>query len=387
MSKQKKVIIITAVIVVSIIVVVISIFSNIKSNGTIKISGILEANKIEVPALVSGVVEKVNITDGATVNKGDTILKVDSAQLQIKKEQALSVVKQAEAQLELIKSGASPAEIRQFQAKVKQAQANLQNVSSGARPEEIAQAQTKVDSLKANLDQLSQDYESAQRLFEQDVISKSKLDETKTILDNTRSSLKAATESLKLLKKGATTGQINIARQQVAESKAALNMVLQGSKPAQIKAAQAQVDQTKSELKLIEQMISDSEIKSPTRGTISELTTNNGELITKGGVVASILDLEHLWVKLFVPESKIVFLKLNQPTTVIPEALSKVTFPGKITYIANQGAFIPPGTKESPDQQVFEVKVSLERSHTDSIQLRPGMTVIVKINKSNNFHK
>lgn len=380
MFKKKRIKIMIGVAALIIIIVALSIYTNMKNQDFIRISGILEADKVDVPALVSGVVDKVFLDEGSSIDKGDKILVINSTQLQIKREQAQSVVKQAEAQLEMAKSGATGAEIRQLQAKVKQAQAGLQGVVSGARPEEIAQAQAKLSSLKGTYDKLDDDYESAQRLFDQDIISQSKLDEAKVTLDNARSAYTSAQEALKLMKKGGSSSQVNIAKLQVVESRAALSTLLQGARPAQLKALQAQIDQAKADLKLVNQLISDSVITSPMKGTISELTSKDGELVTKGSSVASILDLEHLWVKLYVPESKIVYLKLGQSAKIYPEALSEIPFPGKIVYIADQGAFIPPGTKESPDQQVFEVKVLLEKPNLDKIHLRPGMSVDVKIN-------
>lgn len=382
MTKKNKIIIGSALGLVLIVLGVLGLVSGFSNKEIIEISGILEADTTQVPSLVSGVVKELKAKEGTEVKKGSIILTLDTTQLEIRKEQAESIVKQAEAQLEMIKNGASPQDIKQLQAKVNQAKANLQTVSSGARPEEIAQAKAKVDSLKIAYNQAEKEFESSKKLYEQDIIPQKKLDAAELAYNNAKAALTSAEEALKLLKKGAAPGQINMAQQQVAESNAALKKMLEGATKPELKAAEAQVDQSKSELKSIDQTIKDSEVKAPINGTVSEVAMNPGELVTKGSSVANVIDLEHLWVKVFVAESKIVFLKPGQSAKILPEALSGVVFPGKVTYIAEKGAFIPPGTKESVDQQVFEVKVTLDESSINNIQLRPGMSVKVKIDTS-----
>lgn len=380
MKKQYKIAFIVGVIVILAGVGIFSFVNKMISSKSIEISGILEANNTEIPSLVSGVIEKVIATEGQEVKPGSPIVEVNKTQLKIRKEQAESVVKQAEAQLEMIKSGASKPEIKQLQARVNQANANLQTIASGARPEEINQAQAKVNSAKVAYQIAEKDYESAKRLFEQDIIPKNKLDIAELAFNNAKSGLTAADETLKLLKKGAKQGQINVAKQELVASQAALSQMKAGARPSEIKVAQAQIKQAKSELQIVEEMIKDSVIKSPTTGTISKISANKGELITKGASIANIIDLNNIWVTIYIPESKLVYLSPNQEAKIYPESLKGIMFPGKITYIDQEGAFVPQGAKESKDQQVFKVKVKLDQSSKGNIQLRPGMTVKVKIN-------
>lgn len=379
MTKQYKIISITVLFLLVIAITVFALIHHFSKSGLIQVSGILEANNNEVPSLVSGLVDKVYITEGVEVKEGQPILKLNHEQLSIKRQEALAAVKQAEANLEMLKAGASPAEIRQFQAKVNQAHANLQNIKAGAPPEEVAQALTRVQATQSALDLASKEYETQKRLFDQEIISEAKLDEAKLSYNNAKASLKTAQEAYKLVKKGPTSAQINVVKQQWLQSKAALSQTKEGARPAQLKVAYAQIEQAKAEMKLIDQTIKDSSIKAPISGTVNEINVKKGELVTKGTSVVNIIDLDHLWVKIFVPESKLVYLRLDQKATIIPQALPKLPFDGRISFISDSGAFIPPGAKESVDQQVFEVRVSLDKSKFDNKQLRPGMTVSVKI--------
>lgn len=380
---KKNITIITVLFVVVTILSVIGIVHHLSNNNTIEVSGILEANNNEIPSLVSGLVKEVLVSDGEEIKEDTPILKLDLAQLEIKRQEAYAAVKQAEANLELIKTGVSPAEIKQLQAKVNQASANLQNVKSGAAPEEIAQALARVQAAQSALDLVSKEYETSKRLFEQEIISETKFNESQMAYNNSKTSLKTAQEAYKLLKKGPTSAQVNVAKQQWLQSKAALSQAKEGAHPAQIKVAMAQIEQAKAELKLVDQAIKDSSIKSTISGTIDEISVKKGEIITKGTSVANIVDLNNLWVKIFVPETKLIYLQKGQPAIIHSQAKPDIAFAGRISYISEKGAFIPPGTKESVDQQVFEVRVSLDKSKIKNIQLRPGMTVTVKININN----
>lgn len=383
MSKKHKIIIGSITGLIILIFAISFGLSNLKNKNFVEVSGIIETDNTEIPSLVSGVVDEVTVKDGNTVKKGDILLKLDTKQLQIQKEQAESLVKQAQAQLEMIKDGASNSEIRQMRAKVNQAKASLQTVSSGAKPEEIVQIQAKTETLQIAYNQAEKQFESSKKLYEQDIIPKNKLEAAELAFNNAKASLTASQETLKMLKKGADAGQLNLAKQRVAESQAALSQITDGARPAQLKTAEAQIDQAKSQLKLIQQMIDDSSIKAPIKGTINEIAVSNGELVTKGSSIAALVDLENLWIKVFVPESKLVYINTDQKAIIYPEALKDVSFPGRVTYIAQKGAFVPAGTKESNDQQVFEVRIALDETFKDNIQLRPGMSVKVKIDTLN----
>lgn len=381
-TKKNKIILGSSAGLIVFIAVILAIMSAFSNKQVIEASGIVEADNTEVPSLVSGLVEEITLKEGAKVNKNDVILVIDDSKMQIRKEQAESIVEQAEAGLEMIKNGASPEDIKQLQAKVNQARANFQTISSGARPEEINQAKAKVDSTKIAFNTAEKEFNSAKKLFEQDIISKKKFDQVKIAYETAKAQHTAAQEALKLLKKGAKSTQKTIAQQQVIESLAALKKVKDGATPAEIKTAEAQVKQVKAELELIEQAIADSKIKATGKGTINTIAANKGELVIKGSSVASIIDLENLWVKVFVPESKLFRLKDGQPAKIIPDAMKSVSFPGYVSYIAQKGAFIPPGTKESADQQVFEIKIKIDKTAINDILLRPGMSVSVVIDTS-----
>lgn len=378
MSKKLKTVI---AVIIAITVIAGSIAAAVyitKSKSNVKLSGILEANTYEVPSLSQGPVNKVLVKEAEPVKAGDVVMQLDTTQLEIRKKQAEAAVKLAESELDLLQSGASDAQVSQIRAKVGQALGNYKTIAAGARPEEIKQAEVKLKTAKSNYETALEKFESMKKLADQDIIPKAKFDEAKVVLENAQAQKIAAEQALKLLKKGAPQGQKEAAQQQVSEAKSALTQVI-ASKPAKIKAAKANIEQAKAELSLVEQMIKDSAIKTKVKGNITNISFKEGEVVTKGTSVANIIDLENLWVKVFVPESKLVYIRLGQPATIYPEATPKMEFAGKITFIAQEGEFVPSGVKESKDQQVFEVKVALDSSVQSNVQLRPGMTVDVKM--------
>jgi HlyD family secretion protein len=68
-----------------------------------------------------------------------------------------------------------------------------------------------------------------------------------------------------------------------------------------------------------------------------------------------------LWVKAYIPETQLAFVKLNQAVAVTHDG-SKQEYEGTISHIANISEFTPRNV-QSPDErhnQVFGVKVLLK---------------------------
>ncbi len=231
---------------------------------------------------IGGRVVSVEVEEGDTIKKGQTLAKLDDSVLQ-------ASLKEAEANLEQTKTLllVSEADIAEAEARVVEAQANLAKVLAGATPEEIAEAEASVTSAEAALAEVI-----AGPTVEDIAQAETRVETTQTqlaqVLAGSRDEdIKAAATGLlqseanvrlaqadydeniygepdraepfgialqqatldyertqaeydKLLN-GATDEEIAISRAQVREAEAALAKVLAGATPEQIAQTQAEV--------------------------------------------------------------------------------------------------------------------------------------------------
>jgi HlyD family secretion protein len=93
--------------------------------------------------------------------------------------------------------------------------------------------------------------------------------------------------------------------------------------------------------------------------------------------VATLLEPDQLWVRVFVPETKLGLVRVGQPAALGVDSFPKRTFPGKVVEISPRAQYTPRNvqTLDQRSEQVFGVKVDVEPAP----ELKPGMAAIVRL--------
>lgn len=110
-------------------------------------SGMLEARTVRLAPEIGGQITEVLVEEGQPVKTGQPLVKLDPAILEAQKAQASAAVRAAQANLALLKAGATREQIQAAEAQLDQAEASLQasqatldTLTTGARPEDLAAA-------------------------------------------------------------------------------------------------------------------------------------------------------------------------------------------------------------------------------------------------------
>src|SRR5207249_8080309 len=113
---------------------------------------------------------------------------------------------------------------------------------------------------------------------------------------------------------------------------------------------------------------------------VEVLQIRPGDLITPNAPVATLVEVDRLWVRIYVPEPELGYVQLEKPVSVYVDSFPGESFAGRIEHIASRGEFTPRNvqTREERNHQVFGVRVRLDnRAH----KLRAGMAADVVILK------
>lgn len=289
------------------------------SDKLLQASGTIEATTVEVCARLNGTLQNLSVTEGMQVEKGQLLAELSRSDLSSQRERdALGV---------------------------QVAQARYNDLVSGFRAEEIKEATSNLGLAQANLEQAMVDLNRAEQLFNAGALSQEKLNAAQ-------------------LNKTAREKQVEVAQSR-------LQLLESGNRPEVVAGAAAEVERSKAILKTTEAMLADLKIFSPFNGTISSKNYENGEYIPAGTSLLSVVDLNHLWIKVYIPTNDLPRVKLNQPVEVSVSGSSQV-FAGKVTYIASRGEFTPKTiqTKKERANVVFAVKVAVKNQNG---VLKPGM--------------
>lgn len=142
--------------------------------------------------------------------------------------------------------------------------------------------------------------------------------------------------------------------------------------------AVAQTQQANASLRTSEVKLKDTVIYAPTSGVVLRKNVEAGETVSAGTPILTIGDLENLWIKVYVKENKLGFVKLGQKAQVITDSYPGKMYEGIVTYISSEAEFTPKivQTQEERVKLVFGVKVSVKNENDE---LKPGMPADVKI--------
>jgi HlyD family secretion protein len=130
--------------------------------------------------------------------------------------------------------------------------------------------------------------------------------------------------------------------------------------------AQAQVDEQRSH-------VADFAIRSPITGRVLTRTVERGERVGDGTPLFTLVDLDRLYVKIYVPEPSIGKVALGQEARVYVDAYPGRPFSARVSRVSQEAEFTPKNveTREERVKLVFAVEVALAEN-PDGV-LKPGM--------------
>lgn len=289
------------------------------ADKSLQASGTIEATSVDLTAKVNGSIKALNIKEGDSVKSGQLVAELLRNDLAAQKERdALGVLA---------------------------AEAKLDDLVSGARAQEIKEAAANVNIARSNYDKAGKDLERAEALFKEGAVAEESLEQARLNAE---------------LKKNLLAG-----------SEAKLSLLESGSRSAQITAARAELERSKAILKASEALVNDLQVVSPINGIVLSKNYEPGEYVAMGAALATVADLNNLWIKVYIPTDDLPQVKLGQKVEVAVSGSNHI-FSGAVSEIASRGEFTPKNiqTKKERTNVVFAVKITVENRNGI---LKPGM--------------
>ena len=291
----------------------------------IVLQGQAEAAEYRVSGKVPGRVEKFYAGEGDFVHKGDTLVKIESPEVQAKLAQAMAVKSAAEAQ--------------------------RNKALKGVRQEQIASAYEMWQKALAGEEVMKKSFERTARLYEQEVVSAQKFDEVQA--------------------------QYKAAKATSAAARSQYDMAVKGARKEDIETVEALVDQAAATLAEVESYLGELYLTAPADGIISARFPKQGELVGQGAPVMAVTDLDDAWFTFSIREDMLHGLQPGDEIRVKVPALGDAVYTTVVSYMhvmesyATWRATLDTGKY---DAKTFEVRTVPVR-HIDG--LLPGMTAIV----------
>ncbi len=327
-------------------------------------SGTVEARNIRVGSKISGRILQVLVREGDRVQPGQTLITFDDKELEASLQQARANALKAQR-------GYRPEEIQEAQAAAAQARADYEMHVKGYRKEDIAAAEADFDRVKADEIRTHLDFQRYEALAEKDLVSKQQRDTAEANWKMALAAKENSKHKLDELQRGFRPEEIAMSEAKFQQAQANYEKMRRGNRREDVAAADA-------ELAYEEARFRERQVLAPSAATVEVLDVRPGDLIAPNTPVATLLESDQIYVRIYVPETELYKVKLGQKAQIKVDSFQKETFDGVVEQINQQAEFLPRNvqTREERVHQVFGVKV---RINDPSHRVLPGMAADVKL--------
>ncbi|RKZ94818.1 MAG: secretion protein HlyD [Gammaproteobacteria bacterium] len=346
---MKKIMLGLGAIVLSIVIVVIwwHFFRVLPlSDGLIQANGRIEGDHYTVAGKVPGKIIKLMAREGDSVEKEQILVQLDDVQLKAKVEQAESSVVAIDAQLESANTALASLE--------KQVPLQIETAKSAVTRAEAMRLES-----KAHLEQADRDARRFQILLKEHTVAKHETEQYQLALKVAKAEYTTALAALNQMKK--ELAQVELGWDQIQVKKDEINGL------------KAQCEYARAVLKEVKSVLNDLAIHAPTSGIITTRIVDVGEVVAAGSPLFDIVDLDRLYLKVYVPEKQIGKVRLGLPARIYSDAFPDKPFSATVRYIASRAEFTPKEV-QTPDERVKLVyAVKLYLTENPDHRLTPGL--------------
>jgi HlyD family secretion protein len=352
-------------IVLAIILVVTALYAGwFRHDDTLQGSGTVEARNIRVGSKVGGRIDKVLVREGDSVQPGQVLITFDDREL-------AAALKQSRANAEKALRGYRPEEIAEARAAAAQAKAEYDQRKNGYRQEDVAAAQADMERVQADELRARVDFERYDSLAKKDLVSKQQRDAAEASWRMANAQMQSAQQKLNQWRQGYRPEEIASAEARYQQAQATLGKLVHGNRREDVELARAALDYDEARFR-------ERQVIAPTAATVEVLDVRPGDLIAPNTPVATLLESDQIYVRIYVPETEIGRVKLGEKAELRVDSFPKEVFSGVVEQINQQAEFLPRNvqTREERVHQVIGVKIRIDSS---SHHVLAGMAADVKL--------
>jgi len=289
-------------------------------SNLLKLSGNIEAHESLVSFKVTGRIVALPVDEGMTIKCGDLLARLDNDDYrqQVVVDEAVASVRDRQLALGL----------------------------AGSRQQEIEAARQAILDAQADLEQRKKDYARYQALAEKDEIPTQTRDQAATSVTRARAAYDR-------------TQQI-------------YNELIEGTRKEELEVDRANIHQADQSLHLSRIRLSYTVLRAPFNGVVLVRQAEMGEVVSPGTPIVTLADLDHLWLRVYVPETDLGKVHWGQEVEVRTDTYPDKAYRGRISSISSEAEFTPKSVQTEKERVtlVYRVKVDVENPN---YELKPGM--------------
>jgi HlyD family secretion protein len=276
-------------------------------------NGRIEATEVDIATKIAGRILDELVDEGNFVKAGDIVAHMDVATLEAQRREAVAKLGMAKSAVDAARSTLAQRE-----------------------SEKVAAKATVVQRL-AELDRAKSDYDRAEQLVRTAAMSREEFDTKRAAFASAKATLSSA--------------KADVAARDAAISTAKALII---AATADVASAQATIERIDADLK-------DSKLKAPRSGRIQYRVAQPGEVLSAGGKVMNMIDLNDVYMTFFLPTDWAGRVKLGAEARIVLDAAPQFVIPAKVTFVADVAQFTPKTVETAVERQklTFRIKAHI----------------------------
>jgi HlyD family secretion protein len=235
---------------------------------------------------------------------------------------------------------------------LKQAEEQFANLQAGGKPTEILQAEANLADAQAARDKLISDLKRNEELVKTGGVSKQ-------LVEDQRADLRSA-----------------LARVQGLEAALAQLHAPLG-REREVMAQQAAVGAARAAVAMAQWRIDQRHVAAPIAGVVADVLARPGETIPAGGAVVSLLPPENIFVRFFVPETRLAEVHGGDRVALLCDRCPG-DLAATISFISPQAEFTPPVIYSEASRAKLVYMVEARPPREQAALINPGQPVAVR---------
>ncbi len=295
-------------------------FRKSSTENELKLSGNIEAHESLLSFKVTGRIVKLPVDEGITLNTNDLVAQLDNDDYrqQVQVDEAMTHVRQRQLVLGL----------------------------AGTRVQEIEAARQSMIDAQADLEQKKKDFNRYQALYQKDEIPGQTRDQAATA--------------------------VTMAEATLERSKQIYNELVEGTRKEELDVDRSNVRQARQNLEMSQIRLSYTVLRAPFNGVVLVRQAELGEVVSPGTPVVTLADLDHIWLRVYLPETDLGKVHWGQEVDVRTDTYPGKVYRGRISVISSEAEFTPKSVQTEKERVtlVYRIKVDVENPNHE---LKPGM--------------
>lgn len=357
----------------------------------LRLSGNIELTEVQLSFKTPGRIEELLVDEGDTVQAGQVVARLDTAELERAREREAAAAEAAARGVEQTRAAlayqekALQEERAVRRAELEAASKRLEELHAGSRRQEIEAARAALKEAEAQFGLARRDWERAQTLHRNEDISTAQFEQFRTRFEAAQAALERAREQASLVSEGPRKEQIEQQRAAVERAQAALRLTEAGAlelerRRKELAMREAELERARAQLAVIDVQMGERVLKSPVAGVVLSKNAERGEVVAGGAAVVTIGDMAKPWLRGYIAERHLGRVKPGMAAEVMTDSYPGKKYAGRVTFISSEAEFTPKQiqTEEERQKLVYRIKIEMENPRME-LKLNMPADAVLKL--------